>query len=236
MDNVDTVINNINTIKDSIGIVAAVLPLIAIGGKQRNRIFRQIKNLIRKKNDLIGKTNDIEIEYNETTIWNHFLSILKIKYKGDSPIIGSNDSHQIKIYFDKEILDCMVKENNKKVQVVPTINSKGYLVECKFDLLKTGEYFTLLFVSLERLCPMIIFNVEDSPKIISEGEFSNFYIILLVFLYCIVLVSTAITFFIPSLINTLVNPVVYIIFVTILVFVMIIIIHNLAEKNKNNDI
>ena len=129
----------------------------------------------------------------------------------------------------------MVKENPKKVPVVPTIISEGYLIVCKFNLLHPGDYFTLLLVSLEKQSsPTIISYIENSPKIISSMKFSSRDIKTLVFLFCVVPMSSVFVLLFPSWINTPIKSVIYILLVTLAILTMLHIINCQDIKSKNN--
>ena len=144
----------IQTILAFIGVIATVsVPLILyyFGNKKKNLVFEELQNLsvVNIEKDFKEK---IEIKYAGRSVNNLFVSTARIKNKGTLSVKKSEIIKPIEITFDKKILDCSVIEVNPKgIEVDVNTNSEGNSIECEFNLLNPRDYFTLQFVSLEKL-------------------------------------------------------------------------------------
>ena len=164
----EEIVMDIQTILAFIGVIATIsVPLILhyMGNKKKRLVFKELQNLsvidVRRK-DFKDK---IEIKYAGKLVDNLFVSTAKIKNKGNLPIKESEILKPIEITFDKKILDCNVIEVSPRgIDVTLNTNSEGNSIRCEFNLLNPRDYFTLQFVSLEKLStPVIISRITGLP-------------------------------------------------------------------------
>ena len=145
-------------------LIAAIVVPIAIyylQNKKKKLIYEEIQNLsvINVKNDFKDK---IEIKYDDKIVDNLFVLTAKFKNKGSLSIKENDIIKPIEIIFDKKILKPDVIETSPQgIEVQLDTVSEGKSVHCKFNLLNPDDYFTLQFVSLEKLStPTIISRIE----------------------------------------------------------------------------
>jgi len=160
-----------------IGIIAVaaaiVVPIIVyyLQNKKKKLVFEEIQNLsvINVKKDFKDK---IEIKYADKIVDNLFVSTARFKNKGTLPIKEKDIIKPIEIIFDKKILKADVIEVSPKgIDVELDTISEGKSVHCKFNLLNPNDYFTLQFVSLEKLStPEINPRIEGLSKIDIVGS------------------------------------------------------------------
>lgn len=157
-----------------IGVAAAiVVPIIVyyLQNKKKKLVFEEIQNLsvINVKKDFKDK---IEIKYADKIVDNLFVSTARFKNKGTLPIKQTDIIKPIEIIFDKKILKVDVIEVSPKgIDVQLDTISEGKSVHCKFNLLNPNDYFTLQFVSLEKLStPEINPRIEGLSKIDIVGS------------------------------------------------------------------
>ena len=160
-----------------IGIIAVataiVVPIIVyyLQNKKKKLVFEEIQNLsvINVKKDFKDK---IEIKYADKIVDNLFVSTARFKNKGTLPIKQTDIIKPIEIIFDKKILKADVIEVSPKgIDVELDTISEGKSVHCKFNLLNPNDYFTLQFVSLEKLStPEINPRIEGLSKIDIVGS------------------------------------------------------------------
>ncbi|AKB22314.1 hypothetical protein [Methanosarcina sp. WH1] len=152
-----------------IGVSVAIIVPLAIYYFQRKKkilAYEEIQNLsvVNIKKDFKDK---MEIKYDGKVIDNLFVSTATLKNKGTLPIKISEILKPIEIVFDKKILDCSVIEVNPKgIEVTLNPNSEDNSINCEFNLLNPRDYFTLQFISLERLStPIVISRIEGLSKV-----------------------------------------------------------------------
>jgi hypothetical protein len=152
-----------------IGIVVAIVVPIIIYYKQKKKkrlIYEEVLNLsvISINKDFKDK---IEIKYCGRLVDHLFVSTATLKNKGTLSVKKSDMIKPIEITFDTKILDCNVIEINPKgIDVSLNANSEGNSIKCEFNLLNPHDYFTLQFVSLEKLStPTIISRIEGLSKV-----------------------------------------------------------------------
>lgn len=105
-----------------------------------------------------------------------FLLIANIRNTGDLSIRDHDIITPIKISFPEKIIDCVViEENPKRIDVRLTKNYEENSVECNFELLNVRDYFTLRFVSLEKLSlPTIVSRIDSLPRINTSNFDANY--------------------------------------------------------------
>lgn len=160
-----------------IGIIGAaaaiVVPSIVyyLQNKKKKLVFEEIQNLavINVKKDFKDK---IEIKYAGKIVHNLFVSTARFKNKGSLSIKENDIIKPIEIIFVKKILEADVIEVSPKcIEVQLDTISEGKSVQCKFNLLNPNDYFTLQFVSLEKLStPEINPRIEGLSKIDIVGS------------------------------------------------------------------
>jgi hypothetical protein len=95
------------------------------------------------------------------------LYVLKIKIENSgSPVKYTDLIEPIELSFDNEFLECICIEKAKGINITLD-NGINYKKEyCRFDLMNTGDWFTLQFVSLQKLStPIVNSRIAGSPKV-----------------------------------------------------------------------
>jgi len=95
------------------------------------------------------------------------LFVLKIKIENSGSMVKHTDLIEpIELSFDNEFLECICIEKSKGVNVILD-NSLNYRKEyCRFDLMNPGDWFTLQFVSLQKLStPIVNSRIAGFPKV-----------------------------------------------------------------------
>lgn len=157
-------------------LVAVVVPTVTyFKQKEKKKLtFERLQSL-----SLININDDfkdkLEIKYADRVIRSLFLLTASIQNNGNLSIKKNDIITPIKISFPEKIIECVVLEENPKgIDVHLTINNDENLVECNFDLLNVGDYFTLKFVSLEELSlPTIIARIDGLSNISISSSFSD---------------------------------------------------------------
>lgn len=71
----------------------------------------------------------------------------------------------IELSFDNEFLECICIENPKGVNVILNNSVNCKKEYCRFNLMNTGDWFTLQFVSLQKLStPIVNSRIAGLPK------------------------------------------------------------------------
>lgn len=95
------------------------------------------------------------------------LFVLKIKIENlGAPVKHTDLMEPIELSFDNEFLECICIENPKGVNVVLNSSVNCRKEYCRFNLMDTGDWFTLQFVSLQKLStPIVNSKFAGSPKV-----------------------------------------------------------------------
>lgn len=101
-----------------------------------------------------GFKDKIEVKYLNNILKNLYVSTVKIENNGNTSIDKSEVIEPIEINYTKTFIECTVMEKvpvdiGITLETNPTSNS----VTCKFDLLNPHEFFTLQFISSDKLNP-----------------------------------------------------------------------------------
>ena len=136
-----------------VGAAGIVVPIIIyiLQNKKKSLIFEEVYNipLISDNSDL---KDEIEIKYADNSVKNIFELKVRIKNNGTLSIKEKDIIAPIKITYKEAFLKCTLKEVNPSgIKVDKKINTDENSVECSFNLLNPLDYFTLQFVSLEKL-------------------------------------------------------------------------------------
>lgn len=103
------------------------------------------------------------------------LFVLKIKIENSGSMVKHTDLIEpIELLFDNEFLECICIEKSKGVNVILD-NSLNYRKEyCRFDLMNPGDWFTLQFVSLQKLStPIVNSRIAGLPKVNINSKFQS---------------------------------------------------------------
>lgn len=113
-----------------------------------------------------GELSDkIRDRFGDLKLVNLFVLKIKIENLG-SPVKHTDLIEPIELSFDNEFLECICTEKSKGVNVTLD-TSLNYRTEyCRFDLMNTGDWFILQFVSLQKLStPTVNSRIGGLPKV-----------------------------------------------------------------------
>lgn len=151
---------------------AIILPLFLHYVQQKVKNENPVKKLAARELQnsyalsISGELSDkIRDRFGDLKLINLFVLKIKIENPG-VPVKHTDLMEPIELSFDNEFLECICIENPKSVKVILN-NSVDYKKEyCRFDLMNTDDWFTLQFVSLQKLStPIVNSRITGSPKV-----------------------------------------------------------------------
>lgn len=158
------------TYMDAAGIFGATLTLILHYVQVKNKdptkdlTFKELQNshVLPISKELSGK---IQNKFGDLEVINLFVLKIKVESLG-LPIKRSDLTEPIELSFDKEFLECTCIENPKHIDVVLSCSDDNKKEYCSFNLMTPHDYFTLQFVSLQKLStPRVNFRVDGLSKV-----------------------------------------------------------------------
>lgn len=110
-------------------------------------------------------SDNIRDRFGDLKLINLFVLKVKIENVG-APVKHTDLIEPIELSFDNEFLECICIEKSKNVNVTLS-SSLNYKTEyCRFDVMNPGDWFTLQFVSLQKLStPIVNSRIGGSPKV-----------------------------------------------------------------------
>lgn len=158
------------TYMDVIGVFGATLTLILHYLQRKNKdltkdlTFQELQNshVLSVSKELSDK---IQKKFGDLEAINLFVLKIKVENPG-LPIKRSDLTEPIEFSFDKEFLECTCIENPKHIGVALSCSDDSKTEYCNFNLMTPHDYFTLQFVSLQKLStPLINFRIDGLSKV-----------------------------------------------------------------------